>query len=406
MRILRDRYFLAVGACHLTVDLLNTQMPMLVVFLSPTIGLSNADIGLIVLIYTASGSITQPVFGWLADRYRIKWISGGSLLWLAVWLSMAASIPEKWVVTALATAALGSAAFHASGIEQATRRGETVMAGRSATAASMFVCFGMVGHALGPIVGGNILESVGLRGIMLLTGLTIPVVIYSLYQMLAVEVHPPRNGRGSVHTYGADAAHGKRKVPWEAMTIAFVIVFNAAPGMTSMTFLPKLLQDRNFSPSVYGMATSVYICGAALGTLLGGFLADRLGRRRIVFWSMLAAVAPMYYYPVIRGDSMYVLVLLAGAFNGASIPVILVMAQNLYPRWRALASGLTMGFMFASGALTTYFFGIAADRYALEDVMRINGVLCLLGAAISLTLRTEGERRIVFSEANDIVEAH
>ena len=147
MRVLRDGYFLGIGTNHLAVDMLNSQIAVLVVYLSPSLGLSNSDIGLVVLIYLGCGSLTQPVFGWLLARYRIEWIVGAALLWLATWVSVAVTVSGMWGGVALATAALGAAAFHASGIERATMRGAVIMGGRAATAASIFICFGMVGHA-------------------------------------------------------------------------------------------------------------------------------------------------------------------------------------------------------------------------------------------------------------------
>ena len=165
MRILRDSYFVAVAANHLAVDLLNTQMAILVVFLAPSLGLSNADIGLVVLIYTASGSLTQPVFGWLVDRYRFHWICGSSLLWQAGWLSAVVLLPDRWTIHAIAIAALGTAGFHATGYERATARGDHLMIGRAASSASVFIFFGIIGHAVGPVIGGSLLESLGTRGI-------------------------------------------------------------------------------------------------------------------------------------------------------------------------------------------------------------------------------------------------
>ena len=69
IRLIRDGYFLSVSLNHFAVDLLNSQLGILVVFLAPVLGLANSDIGLIVLVYTSVGSLTQPIFGWLADRY-------------------------------------------------------------------------------------------------------------------------------------------------------------------------------------------------------------------------------------------------------------------------------------------------------------------------------------------------
>ena len=76
IRLVRDAYFLAVSLNHFAVDLLNSQLGILVVFLAPVLGLDNSDIGLIVLISTSVGSLTQPIFGWLADRYSARWLSG------------------------------------------------------------------------------------------------------------------------------------------------------------------------------------------------------------------------------------------------------------------------------------------------------------------------------------------
>ena len=174
---------MAVAANHLAVDVLNTQMSLLVVFLAPSLKLSNADIGLVVLVYMGFGSLTQPVFGWLADRYKIRWISGSSLLWQAGWLSAAVLLPDRWVIPAIAIAALGTAGFHATGYERATARGDHLMIGRAASSASVFIFFGMIGHAVGPVMGGNLLESMGRRGILLITAVTIPVALNSLYRM-------------------------------------------------------------------------------------------------------------------------------------------------------------------------------------------------------------------------------
>ena len=124
MRLLRDAYFVALAVNHLAIDLLNSQKEILVVFLAPSLGLSNADIGLVILIYAAFSSVTQPLFGLLADRFEAHWLSGGSLLWMAGWFSVAVSLPGRWALLALIIGALGSGAFHSAGTERATTRGD------------------------------------------------------------------------------------------------------------------------------------------------------------------------------------------------------------------------------------------------------------------------------------------
>ncbi len=170
---------------------------------------------------------------------------------------------------------------------------------------------------------------------------------------------------------------------------AIMLVLRTVPQLTLITFLPKLFHDRGYSPAAYGLITSLFMGGVALGGLLGGFLADHWGRRNTIFWTLLAAVVPMYYCPLLRGSVLYPVVFLAGLFNGASHAVIVVLAQALLPRRRALASGLTLGFMFASGSFASYLYGLAADVYPLAAVLQTNGILCLMAALLSLTLRRD-----------------
>ena len=165
IRLIRDSYFLAVSLNHFAVDLLNSQLGILVVFLAPVLELDNSDIGLIVLISTSVGSLTQPIFGWLADRFNTRWLSGVSFIPLSI------------------VGCLGSAGFHAAGTERATNRGSTIMFGRAATAASLFFLFGLSGHAFGPAVGGIIIEKMGIRGILVLTIITLPVAVNSIYRL-------------------------------------------------------------------------------------------------------------------------------------------------------------------------------------------------------------------------------
>ena len=394
MRILRDSYFVAVAANHLAVDLLNTQMAILVVFLAPSLGLSNADIGLVVLIYTASGSLTQPVFGWLADRYRFHWICGSSLLWQAGWLSAVVLLPDRWAIPAIAIAALGTAGFHAIGYERATARGDHLMVGRAASSASVFIFFGMIGHAVGPAIGGSLLESLGTRGILFITAATIPVALNSLYRM-CFSVDATRLGqalpKSKLHEAGNEFRGGK----WVLIAFCLMVACYSTAGSVSMTFIPKLFQDRGYTPSAYGMVATLYLGGVAIGGLTGGFLADRWGRRRVVLLALLAAVLPMYFYPVIAGPAMYTAVFLAGSFSGASLPIIVVLVQGLLPHRRALATGLALGFMFASGSIGAYLFGLAADVYPLAVVMQTNGALCLLAALLGLSLKRYSSSRNV-----------
>ena len=96
------------------------------------------------------------------------------------------------------------------------------------------------------------------------------------------------------------------------------------------------------------------------------------------------------------------MVFLAGALNGASFAVVVVLAQALLPNMRALASGLTLGFMFTSGALGSYLFGLAAAIYPLASVLQTNSVLCLMAGLLTLTLRRDSSSVAAVSGAKTV----
>ncbi len=336
-------------------------------------------------------SLTQPLFGWLADRYKIRWISGLSLLWMVLWLSVTVTVTGSWVIGTLIVAALGSAAFHAAGTERATTRGKRLLFGKAATAASLFFLFGQLGLAVGPAIGGALLERMGTIGVLVLTVVSVPLAINSIYRLYwrkSLAVADPN----AIHGRKVESSNEYYKDVWVIIGFCVLVMFRTAPQVASMTFLPKLFYDRGYDPGAYGIVTTVFMGGTAIGGLIGGFMSDRWGRRRIIQLSLLAAVMPMYYYPVAQGLAVYILVFLAGFFNGGSHAVIVVIAQSLLPNRRALASGLTMGFMFASGALGSYLIGLAADYYSLVSAMQINGLLCLLAAGLSLILRRDDKK--------------
>jgi FSR family fosmidomycin resistance protein-like MFS transporter len=158
MRLFRQPAFLAVALSHFSVDILNGQVGVLLAVLSVPLRLNNASIGLIATTYTVVGSLSQPVFGWLSDRYGSRWTTAGGVLWMAVCFSLVALAPGYWAILFLIIGALGSAAFHPPGANSATQVGHVHMAGRAATAASLFFLFGQGGLSLGPAIGVDHLD--------------------------------------------------------------------------------------------------------------------------------------------------------------------------------------------------------------------------------------------------------
>src|SRR5262245_22769625 len=115
MKLLRQPRFLAAALSHFSVDAFNSQLGLLMALLSLSLGLSNATVGLIAFSYSMVGSLSQPFFGWLTDRYGGRWPVAIGVLWMAGFYTLVALTPGYWSIVFLIIAALGSGAFHPAG---------------------------------------------------------------------------------------------------------------------------------------------------------------------------------------------------------------------------------------------------------------------------------------------------
>lgn len=384
MRLLRQPVFLAVAFSHLVVDILNGQIGLLLAVLSGPLRLSYANIGLVATAYSLTGAIMQPVFGLLADRLGSRWLAAGGVLWMAGFFALAAVTPGYWPLACLVAASLGSAAFHPPGTLQAARAGARYMAGRVATAASIFFLFGQSGLAAGPVVGGVLLEHLGKAGLLLATALALPVGLYSAWALQpAAVLEPARPAEG--------ARPALRLRPNEPDWAAFRVVITLAGLRTwaqavTTTFAPKFFQDQGAPPTQFGAIVACFMAGSAIGGVAGGVISDRWGRRWTVAASLALSILPFFFFPIAQGAWIYGLAVLAGFFNGAPHSIFVALAQRALPGRAAFASGLTLGLMFTAGALGAYLGGLAADQVGLGVVLQGNALLALAGAALSLVL--------------------
>ncbi len=232
MSLLRDRTFTATGFAHFSVDVLNSQIGVLLAYLSGPLALSNAGIGLISTLFSLSGSLTQPLFGWFSDRGVAKPYAVGGVLWMAGNFALALLIPGRLALLFLVLGALGSAAFHPTGAAEATRRGQGHMSQMETTAASIFFFFGQGGLFFGPLVGGPLLDLWGKSGLLLLFFLVIPAALQ--LQRVWIPVSPPM--------VAVERQDKRRRLAWLATpgigAFILLIFLRAWTQMSVSAFLP------------------------------------------------------------------------------------------------------------------------------------------------------------------------
>lgn len=372
---LRDRSFLANAAGHTTVDVLNSTVSLLLALLSVPLGLNNTQIGLIATAYTFANSLTQPLFGWLADRYGERWIGPAGILWMSIFFTLSANAPGWWALVFLVTAALGSAAYHPQG----TMRAGRVPLRQVVTATAVFFLFGQMGSAVGPSVAGVLLENWGRQGLMLLAAANLLVGLW-IWQ---------RGNGGRQDSVSTEIQHRPSVLRLSApmlLLFATLLFTRMTVQSTTGTFLPKYLQDHGWAPASYGLLLSMVMLGSALGNVVGGSLSDRIGRRRLVAGSMFLAAPALWFYLDSSGPLLYFLLLLIGLCTGAGHSVNVVMAQSMLPARKALASGLVLGFMFAGGAIGAAIAGWVGDQIGLDVALRGMAIVAIMSGISALPL--------------------
>jgi FSR family fosmidomycin resistance protein-like MFS transporter len=379
--LLRERSLRAVVFGHLVVDLLNAVRPLLLAVLSVPLGLTNALIGLVSLLYTISGSLLQPVFGWLADRYGPRPLIASGILWLTATFGLAVIAPGRTALVLLILGGIGSAAFHPVGATEATRAARQHLQGQETTAASFFFLLGQIGFILAPAVGGPLLDRWGPAGLLAF-----------LPPALASGILAARDvGDGErPEPITAPAEPIKRAWGFASLAFAAVIALQSWSQTNMVTYMPKYYSDLGYRPAVYGLLLAAFMVGTAIGGISGGWLGDRRSRRAIVSATLAAAGIPLALFPSLGTTGWaYLLALSSGALTAASYSILIVHGQAMLPGRRGASSGLVMGFAFASGSLGTLLSGVMADRVGFAPVYWCTAAICVVAGILAQFTRIE-----------------
>lgn len=381
MSLFKDRSFLAAGFAHLGVDLLNSQQSVLLAYLSGPLALTNSIIGVVSTIYTLSASISQPLFGWLADRFGTRWVATAGVIWLAAFFGAAVLSPGYQALILLIVSALGSAAFHPAGTMEATVRGKAQPSSRETTATSLFFLFGQAGLSFGPMLGGPMLDRWGTPGLLLLLLIVIPSGVNAGRRIL------PR-------TDVADEKPAVRSAigrPGRGALIAF-IALTALRGWIQfnfITFLPKYFRDLGLGAAAYGFLAGLFMGASAIGNVTGGWLGDQFPRYRVVMITLALGSLPILLFATWDGlPQAYLLVVLTGALTGASHSIVVVTAQKMMPRRMGAASGMVLGFTFAAGSLGAVLSGVVIDTAGYSSFFIGTAILALIAAGLSYSIRS------------------
>ncbi len=388
MTFLRNRSYQAVSMSHFFIDILNSSRNLLVAIIAVAMGLTNTQVGIVLLLYNVGGSLSQPFFGWLADRIGARWLVIGGLGWMITFFGLAA-ITSNWLaLVSLTAAGLGSGAFHPTGTMVASQTSQS----SKGKATAVFFFSGQFGLFLGPVLAGILLQQYGRPGYIVLPALAVIAFVYA-WQYLPVNhqiLHKKKEERAQAQqTRGLHwTTFVRRSVP-----LIIIILTGSTVSIAAITFAPKLFTEIGYLPAYVGLLSGFYMLGSAAGVIVGGALADRILWKRVIILGMVGLVVPIYFYIPAVGTIQVILLLTAGFFSGVPHTILVLMVQSLFPGRQAMASGLALGLMFTGGAIGSFGLGVIADRIGLATALQATAVLPIIGLVAALFLPQRGKAK-------------
>lgn len=372
---------------HFSIDVLNSSIPIILTAVATNFNLDVSQIGLAAMIYTFAASLTQPLFGYLVDKVRGRWIAGIGLAWTMAFYAAAPFMPNyPLLVTCLALGALGSGAFHPAGMINATMAGGS----KPTTATSLFFVGGQTGLAIGPWLSGYLIQRFGLTALPFMALAMLPAALY-MFWFLATpyEEHVPKHAPKAETKTAPTAGNGRAAIQGGALVLtAFIllITFRSTTQQGFTTLLPKYFADQGYNPAVYGLMLSVLGFAGATGTMLGGWLGDRYNRRMVIFLSM--GLGGIFSFAMLHTDGLLYAgaALVAGIMMNVPHSILIIMAQRLLPARKGLIGGAVLGMMFATGAAMTGVSSWIADYTGLPTVLNVIALLPLAAGVCALTL--------------------
>jgi FSR family fosmidomycin resistance protein-like MFS transporter len=373
------------SAGHLFTDMAQGSVPALLPFLIAKDHLSYAAASALVLAATISSSVIQPVFGHLSDRRSLPWLMplGPALGGLGIAL---AGIAPTYALTftAIVVSGIGVASFHPEG----SRFANYVSGSRRASGMSLFSVGGNLGFALGPVLVTPLMLAFGLPG-------TLFVLIPTMLMAIVLGIELPRLKGFRTDLVAGRVKRGDHPEQWGPFTVlAGVIALRSFVYFGLVTFIPLYFVHVLGSGKALGNAAlSAMLVGGAFGTLIGGPLADRFGRRAVLIGSM-ALLPPLVVGFLISGPGpAVVFATAAGAATIATFAVTIVMGQEYLPGRLGVSSGVTIGLSIGLGGIGAPLLGLLADADGLRSVFEVIAVLPLL--ALLLTLLLPGRRPVL-----------
>lgn len=368
---------LAVALGHFLNDLMQSLIPAAYPLLKTNLALSFSQIGLITLVFQGTASVLQPLVGLYTDRRPLPYAMAAGMASTGTGLILLARAESFGaVLLSVAMIGLGSSIFH----PEASRIARLAGGMRPGFAQSLFQVGGNAGSALGPLAAAFVVMQRGQLSIEWFAA----VALAGMALLWGV-------GRWYV-AVGAARAHARKSraraaQPLPAATVRLgmllLIVLMISKFVYSVSlssyYTFYLIEQYGLTVGQSQLCLFIFLASVAVGTIIGGPIGDRIGRRRVILWSILGILPLTLLVPWLPLVPSVIAVSLAGLILASAFPAMVVYAQDLMPQSTGMVAGLLFGLAFGIAAVGAAGLGVLADRWGIVTVYQICTFLPLLG---------------------------
>lgn len=390
----------AIAFCHLLNDMMQSLLPSIYPILKGSFHLNFGQIGLLTLAYQITASLLQPFIGWYTDRrptpYSLPIGMGLTLAGLLL-LSLAPNFP--WLILAASLVGMGSAVFH----PESSRIARMASGGQHGFAQSFFQVGGNTGSAIGPLLAAYIVLPHGQRGlarfsVAALIGILVLVFVSRWYREQQ-QTHPAGHKKDAPK----HSQLSRRRIVG-ALSVLVALIFSKYFYLTSISSYYTFYLISRFHLSVRSsqLHLFVFLGAVALGTFLGGPIGDRLGRKLVIWVSILGVLPFTLILPYANLFWTGILSFVIGFILASAFSAILVYAQDLVPGRVGMISGIFFGFAFGMGGIGAAVLGELADKTSIVFVYHVCAFLPAIGLLTGLLPDLEGRRSRKSAALNEL----
>ncbi|QOZ82628.1 MFS transporter [Chromobacterium sp. Rain0013] len=383
----RFRVLGAISFSHFLNDMLQSLLLAIYPLLKGNYQLSFAEIGLMTLTYQCTASLLQPLVGLYTDKkpmpYSLVLGMGATLCGLLL-LSSAGSFPLLLLAAALV--GTGSSVFH----PESSRVARMASGGRPGLAQSIFQVGGNAGSASGPLLAALIVIPLG-QGSIAWFGLAALLAMAVLFKIGQWYSHQQRKAKTAAIATPPQLSPARVKLTLFALLVLLFSKYFYTASITSY-FTFYLIKHFGLGVQAAQLHLFLFLLAVALGTIFGGPIGDAIGRKRVIWFSILGIAPLTLLLPYVNLFWTSVLSLGIGFVLASAFPAIIIYAQELLPGRVGMVSGMFYGFAFGIGGIGAAVLGQLADSHGIEFVYQLCAFLPLLGLVAALLPDLRGDK--------------